>query len=240
MAWPPRRARSPMQPRPRDLDDVQLWIEGYRRMLEGGLDRLGGGPRAHEGRRALTDAQQEKRYEGRHSDHALGARDPRRASFRRAARPCLCGLHRPELVPQWWGRRSLTTRVDKMDVRPAATGGSSLATRTPARRPSVAATARSPRLSGPCTASGSGWRATSASRLAILERDRLLAALACALVVEVATLIPALGALAITAGVCVALVVFETMLPARPRSSPLPGGPSGRRQSASAGRAPSP
>lgn len=83
-------------------------------------------------------------------------------------------------------------------------------------------------------------RATSASRLAILERDRLLAALACALVVPVATLIPALGALAITAGVCVALVVFETMLPARPRSSPLPGGPSGRRQSASAGRAPSP
>ncbi|HEV2772526.1 MAG TPA: hypothetical protein VGV57_06825 [Thermoleophilaceae bacterium] len=41
MAWPPRRAGSPMQPRPRDLDDVQLWIEGYRRMLEGGLDRLG-------------------------------------------------------------------------------------------------------------------------------------------------------------------------------------------------------
>lgn len=26
---------------PRDLDDVQLWIEGYRRMLEGRLDRLG-------------------------------------------------------------------------------------------------------------------------------------------------------------------------------------------------------
>ena len=25
----------------RDLDDVQLWIEGYRRMLEGRLDRLG-------------------------------------------------------------------------------------------------------------------------------------------------------------------------------------------------------
>jgi DNA-binding transcriptional ArsR family regulator len=26
---------------PRDLDDVQLWIEGYRRMLEERLDRLG-------------------------------------------------------------------------------------------------------------------------------------------------------------------------------------------------------
>ena len=76
--------------------------------------------------------------------------------------------------------------------------------------------------------------------LAILERDRLLAALACALVVPVATLIPALGALAIAAGVCVALVVFETMLLARARSPTLPGGRSGRRQSASSGRAPSP
>jgi DNA-binding transcriptional ArsR family regulator len=26
---------------PRDLEDIQRWIEGYRRMLEGRLDRLG-------------------------------------------------------------------------------------------------------------------------------------------------------------------------------------------------------
>ncbi len=26
---------------PRDLDDIQRWIEGYRRMLDGRLDRLG-------------------------------------------------------------------------------------------------------------------------------------------------------------------------------------------------------
>lgn len=26
---------------PRDLDDIQLWVEGYRRTLEGRLDRLG-------------------------------------------------------------------------------------------------------------------------------------------------------------------------------------------------------
>lgn len=51
--------------------------------------------------------------------------------------------------------------------------------------------------------------------LAVLERDRLLAGLASALLVPVLTLIPAVGGLASVAGVCVALVVSETFRPRR-------------------------
>jgi uncharacterized protein YndB with AHSA1/START domain/DNA-binding transcriptional ArsR family regulator len=104
---------------PRRLEDVQAWMETYRRMLDERLDRFGELLERTRGEPYMTSDQQQASAatvttptdREIHIERVFDA--PRDRVF--------SAFTDPKLIPEWWGPRGTTTVVDQMDVRP---GGS--------------------------------------------------------------------------------------------------------------------
>jgi uncharacterized protein YndB with AHSA1/START domain/DNA-binding transcriptional ArsR family regulator len=101
---------------PRRLDDVQGWVETYRRMLDERLDRFGELlERTMKGESQMTADQKQAR--------AATITTPTEREIRvervfDAPRARVFSVYTdPDLIGEWWGPRGMTTVVDRMDVR---------------------------------------------------------------------------------------------------------------------------
>jgi uncharacterized protein YndB with AHSA1/START domain/DNA-binding transcriptional ArsR family regulator len=100
---------------PRRLEDVQQWMEMYRRMLDERLDRFGellehtrGVPQMTSPQQAPTATVTTPTDREIHIERVFAA--PRDRVF--------AVYTDPQLIPRWWGPRDTTTTVDRMDLMP--------------------------------------------------------------------------------------------------------------------------